>query len=296
MTFEEELVMKTEEVQEMVEKYLPKEEGFQKTIFSASNYSVLNGGKRIRPLILLETYRLFDGKGKVVEPFTAAIEYMHASSLIHDDLPCMDNDEYRRGRKSTWAQFGEDMGVLAGDALMLYSFEVAAKAFALQPTNALAIGRAMEILAQKSGVYGMVGGQTVDVEMTGKPLTDDQLSFIYALKTGALLEASMMIGATLANASFEDVKTTEKIAGKIGLAFQIKDDILDVTANQEVLGKPVHSDEKNQKTTYVSLYGLEEAKKQVAELTRDALSLLKNLSGENKFLERLLVWLVTREK
>jgi len=295
MTFEEELKLKTEEVSDIVLRYLPKEEGLQKTILEASNYSVVNGGKRIRPLVLLETYRLFDGKGKIVEPFAAAIEYIHCSSLVHDDLPCMDNDELRRGKTTTWKKYGEDMGVLAGDALMIYAFETAAKAFALGQNQALTIGKAMEILANKTGIYGMIGGQTVDVEMTGKPLDEETLYFIYRLKTGALLEACMMIGATLANASHEDLVNTGEIASRIGLAFQIMDDILDVTSTEEQLGKPIHSDEKNDKTTYVTLYGLDAAKKKVAELTREALGLLGNLSGENRFLERLLVWLVTRE-
>jgi len=296
MTFEEELRLKTEEAEEIVLRYLPKEEGPQRTIFSASDYSVTNGGKRLRPLILLETYRLFEGRGKVAEPFAAAIEYIHCSSLVHDDLPCMDNDVLRRGKTTTWKKFGEDMGVLAGDALMIYAFEVAAGAFAVGPTEALNIGRALEILANKTGVYGMIGGQTVDVEMTGKPLSPEQLMFIYRLKTGALLEASMMIGATLAGASREDVENSEKIAEKIGLAFQIRDDILDVTSTEETLGKPIGSDEKNEKTTYVTMYGLAEAEKKVNALTEEALQLLRGLSGENPFLEKLLIRLVTREK
>ena len=234
MTFHEELTAKTEGVEEIIRKYLPLEEGLQKTVFSASDYSVLNGGKRLRPLLMQETYTLFDGRGKGIEPFMAAIEYIHSSSLVHDDLPCMDNDEYRRGKKSTWAAFGEDMGVLAGDALLVYAFETASKAL-LQCNNPANVVKAMEVLANKAGIYGMIGGQTVDVELTGKALNEEQLRFIYNLKTGALIEASMMIGAIMADASAEDIRSAEAIASKVGVAFQIQDDILDVTSTTEVL-------------------------------------------------------------
>ena len=294
MTFHEELTAKTEGVEEIIRKYLPLEEGLQKTVFSASDYSVLNGGKRLRPLLMQETYTLFDGRGKGIEPFMAAIEYIHSSSLVHDDLPCMDNDEYRRGKKSTWAAFGEDMGVLAGDALLVYAFETASKAL-LQCNNPANVVKAMEVLANKAGIYGMIGGQTVDVELTGKALNEEQLRFIYNLKTGALIEASMMIGAIMADASAEDICSAEAIASKVGVAFQIQDDILDVTSTTEVLGKPVGSDEKNNKTTYVTLYGLEEAKNKVASLTEEALELLSSLTGENLFLEKLIRYLITRE-
>ena len=294
MTFEEEFAAKFEGVDEIVKKYLPPEEGLQKTIFSASDYSVLNGGKRIRPMLMQETFALFDGRGRSIEPFMAAIEYIHSSSLVHDDLPCMDNDEYRRGQKSTWAAFGEDMGVLAGDALLVYAFETAAKALQ-QNASPVNVVKSMEILARKAGVFGMIGGQTVDVELTGKPLSDEQLSFIYRLKTGALIEASMMIGAVMADASQEDIAAVERIASNVGLAFQIQDDILDVTSSTEVLGKPVGSDEKNEKTTYVTLHGLKESQDMVAELSNEAVRDLQSLAGENLFLNRLIKYLITRE-
>ena len=294
MTFEEELNATREGVEEVILSYLPKEEGFQRTVLEAMNYSVKAGGKRLRPLIMLETYRLFDGHTRVIEPFMAAIEFIHTSSLIHDDLPCMDNDEYRRGRKTTWKVYGEDMGVLAGDALLMYAFETAASAFSLHE-NPRKIGEAIRILAEKTGIYGMIGGQTLDVELSGHAVDKDQMDFIYRLKTGALLEASMMIGAVLSEASKEDIETTEKIAAKIGYAFQIQDDILDITSTDDVLGKPVHSDEKNEKTTYAALYGVEEAAKKVQELTEEALSMMKHLTGENRFLENLFLSLVRRE-
>ncbi|MBR5268038.1 MAG: polyprenyl synthetase family protein, partial [Lachnospiraceae bacterium] len=250
------------ETEAIVYSYLPAEEGHQKTIFEAMNYSMQAGGKRLRPLLMHEVYKMFGGTGKEIEPFMAAIEMIHTSSLIHDDLPCMDNDELRRGKPTTWKVYGYDMAVLAGDALMIFAFETAAKALALG-ADAAAVVKAMGILAQKTGIYGMIGGQTVDVELTGKPVPKEKLDFIYRLKTGALLEASMMIGAVLAGATEEQVQIVEAIAADVGLAFQIQDDILDVVSTAEVLGKPVLSDEKNEKTTYVTLEGLEKAKADV---------------------------------
>lgn len=292
--FKEEMAERVQYAEEVISAYLPKAEGFQKTVLSAGNYSVQAGGKRLRPIIMEETYRLFDGKGKQIEPFMAAIEMIHSSSLVHDDLPCMDNDTMRRGKPSTWYQYGEAMGVLAGDALMIYAFETAAKAFTGNP-NPAPVGRAIRVLAEKTGVYGMIGGQTVDVEKNGENLSPEELDFVFRLKTGALIEASMMIGAILAGASEEDIENCEKIADKIGVAFQIQDDILDVTSTTEELGKPVHSDERNEKTTFVSLYGLDKAREEVRRLSMEAVELLHGLSGENKFLEELLISLIERK-
>ena len=278
-----------------MERYLPAADGYQKTVLDAMNYSVRAGGKRLRPMLMEETYRLFGGSGTVVEPFMAAIEMIHTSSLIHDDLPCMDNDELRRGLPTTWVKYGYDMAVLAGDSLLIYAVETAAKAFALTE-DAAVVGRCIGILAQKTGIYGMIGGQTVDVELTNKPVPHEKLDFIYHLKTGALLESSMMIGALLAGADEEETRLVEQMAAAIGLAFQIQDDILDVTSSMEVLGKPVLSDEKNNKTTYVTLEGLEKAKQDVASISDDAVRILHELPGENEFLEALIHMLVSREK
>lgn len=291
----EELKKRTRETEAVVERYLPKEEGHQKTVFEAMNYSVRAGGKRLRPMLIQETYRLFCGTEEAVEPFMAAMEMIHTSSLIHDDLPCMDNDELRRGLPTTWKKYGYDMAVLAGDALMIYAFETAAQAFSMTayPDR---VARAIQILAQKTGVYGMIGGQVVDVELTGKTIPQEKLDFIYRLKTGALLEASMMIGAVLGGAAEAEVRRVEEIASAVGLAFQIQDDILDVTSTSEELGKPVLSDEKNQKTTYVTLAGLDQAKADVAEISAKAVRLLKKLPGENQFLENLITMLVERKK
>lgn len=295
MNFHEELSARTKEVWQIVETYLPAVEGFQSTVLEAMDYSVRAGGKRLRPMLMQETYRLFGGDKKEIEPFMAAIEMIHTSSLIHDDLPCMDNDTLRRGLPTAWVKFGYDMAVLAGDGLLIYSMETAAKAleFTNQPDR---VARAMGILAQKTGIYGMIGGQTVDVELAGKPIPGEKLDFIYRLKTGALLEASMVIGALLGGASEDQIKTVEEMATRIGLAFQIQDDILDLTSSAEVLGKPVYSDEKNHKTTYVTLKGMEQAREAVKTISEQAVACLKKLPGENCFLEDLIQMLVNREK
>ena len=293
--FKERFSQAVKETETVVYSYLPEETGHQKTIFEAMNYSVKAGGKRLRPLLMREVYRLFGGNGPEIEPFMAAMEMIHTSSLIHDDLPCMDNDEYRRGKLTTWKAYGYDMAVLAGDALMIYAFETASKAFSMGADPAK-VGRAIGILAEKTGIYGMIGGQTVDVELTGKAVPREKLDFIYRLKTGALLEASMMIGAILGGASEEEGKRVEEIASAVGLAFQIQDDILDVTGDQEVLGKEAGSDEKNQKTTYVTLEGLEKAKKDVEALSVQAIEDLNKLPGNNEFLENLIRILIKRQK
>lgn len=295
MNFNEEMKKRVEQIERVLAAYLPKEQGLQKTIFESMNYSVLAGGKRLRPMIMQETYRLFGGDQEEIEPFMAAMEMIHSSSLVHDDLPAMDADEYRRGRKTTWVVYGEDMAILAGDALMIYAFETAAKAFAISP-HPQRVGQAVGILAQKTGIYGMIGGQTVDVELTDKPMSAEQLDFIYRLKTGALLEASMMIGAVLAGAGPQEVAAVERVACDVGVAFQIQDDILDVTSTAEVLGKPIGSDQKNNKTTYVTLYGMEQAGQQVEILSRRALDTLKKLPQRNEYLEELFISLIHRKK
>ena len=298
MNFEEELTRSTELVNNIIQGFLPREEGFQKTLLEAMNYSMNAGGKRLRPLLMLQTYKLFGGGSAVVEPFMAAMEMIHTHSLIHDDLPAMDNDEYRRGRKTTHVVYGEAMGILAGDALLNYAYETASKAFVLEPDNQN-VGRAFHILASKTGVYGMIGGQSVDVENEKNAnisMSQEQLDFIYRLKTSALIEASMMIGAVLTGAGEEQVKQVEKIAEDVGLAFQIQDDILDVTSTMQVLGKPIRSDEKNGKTTYVTLKGLETARKEVEEISRRAVERMDGLQGENEFLRALILQLIHREK
>ena len=295
MEIKAEIAARAEQVEAILAKYLPREEGAQKTVISAMNYSLLAGGKRLRPMLMWESYRMFGGRSQVIEPFMAAMEMIHTYSLVHDDLPAMDNDKYRRGKKTTHAQFGEAMGILAGDGLLTYAFETAVKSFAIEPGNTK-IGKALKILATKAGIYGMLGGQCVDVEAEGKPLEAEALHFIYRLKTGALLEASMLIGAVLAGATKGEQRKVEQAAGELGLAFQIQDDILDVTSTTEILGKPVGSDAKNHKTTYVTLFGLEKARQEVERLSNHSVELMDTLVVRNEFLNGLMLELIQRKK
>ncbi len=290
-----EIGKRAEEIEKIIKEYLPKEEGYQKTIMEAMNYSILAGGKRLRPMLMLETYRLFGGTSKTIYPFMAAIEMIHTYSLVHDDLPAMDNDEYRRGRKTTHIVYGEAMGILAGDALLNYAFETASGAFQLEPENP-AVGQAMLVLARKAGIYGMIGGQVVDVESEGTVIDKEKLDFIHLHKTSALLESAMVIGAILAGANKEEQNLVEKAAGKIGLAFQIQDDILDITSTTEELGKPVGSDEKNGKNTYVAFEGLEKSKEDVKKISESAMEDLQKLPYENPFLIELIKELIERKK
>ena len=296
MNFKEEYQNRIRSIENILKKYLPRQEGYQKIIMEAMEYSLMAGGKRLRPMLMKESYALFGGEGEIIEPFMAAIEMIHTYSLVHDDLPAMDNDEYRRGRKTTHVVYGEDMGILAGDALLNYAFETACRAFDIAPEESGRIGQALKILAGKAGIYGMIGGQVVDVKESGHILTGEMLDFIYRLKTSALIESSMMIGAVLAGAGAEDTEKMEQIARGIGLAFQIQDDILDVTSTTEVLGKPVHSDEKNEKTTYVTWKGLEGSKQEVSRMTEEAVRALRTIQPDGGFLEELLKSLVYREK
>lgn len=286
--------------EKVIRKYLPQESGFSKNMAEAVNYSMLAGGKRLRPVFMYETYRMLGGSKELVEPFMAAMEMVHTHSLIHDDLPALDNDQYRRGRKTTHVVYGESAAILAGDALLNYAYETAFTAFdmdcAWEESMQMRIAKALKILGRKTGIHGMLGGQGVDVENDGKPLSREMLDYIYENKTSALIECAMMIGAVLAGASKEETGKIEQAASRIGIAFQIQDDILDVTSSQEVLGKPVLSDEKNNKTTYVSLEGIEKAKRDVEKLSETAVDILYSLPGSNDFLEDLIKVLVSREK
>ena len=298
MNFQEELTKKTKEIEAVIREYLPAEEGFSRTMAQAMNYSMLAGGKRLRPMLMQETFRLFGGSGKLVKPFMAGMEMIHTHSLIHDDLPALDNDDYRRGRLTTHKVYGEAMGILSGVALLNYAYETMLQAFAMAETlrQKEAVIDALQVMAEKTGIHGMLGGQSVDVENDGKALEKDMLDYIYENKTAALIEASMMTGAILAGADAEQVSVIEQAAKRIGLAFQIQDDILDVTSTDEELGKPVHSDEKNHKVTYVTLFGTEKAAAQVAGLSAEAVELLESLNKNNEFLYLLVEKLVNRRK
>lgn len=294
-SFEEIREEKRKEIEKLLNDRLPKAEGPQAKVIEAMRYSVMAGGKRLRPMLLKEAYVLFGGAGDKADTFMAALEYIHNYSLVHDDLPAMDNDEYRRGRKTTHVVYGEDLAILAGDALLNYAYETAASALVKYQGDS-SVCRAFSILAQKAGIFGMVGGQCVDVmnENRQEPLSMEEILFIHENKTAALIECALMCGAVLAGANEEQTALMEKVGSDIGLAFQIQDDILDVTGTFEELGKPIGSDEKNQKATYLSLAGMEQSKARVQSLSDEAVGILQNLGVRNEFLEELVLSLISR--
>ena len=300
MSFHDELLDKTEQIEQILKTFLPEESGYQKTVIEAINYSMLAGGKRLRPMLMQETYHMFGGRDQIIEPLMAALEMIHNYSLVHDDLPAMDNDEYRRGRKTTHTVYGEGMAVLAGDGLLNLAFETGMKAFSMAENEQMLrrAARAMQILGEKAGVWGMIGGQTADIEAEDgrHGMTRELLLFIHKHKTAALIQAAMMIGAVLAGADEEKIRLIEKAAYNIGIAFQIQDDILDVTSTLEVLGKPIGSDEKNNKITYVTLVGMEQSIQEVADLSAEAVNILNSFPMQNSFLTELVEHLITREK
>ena len=296
MNISDEIAKRASDIETRIRRFLPEQYEYQKTIVDAMSYSVLAGGKRLRPMLMEAAYQMFDGIGQDIDSFMAAIEMIHTYSLVHDDLPAMDNDMYRRGKKTTHAVYGEAMGILAGDALLNYAFETVADAL-VRCNGDMRMIRAYAVLSRKAGIYGMIGGQVVDVESEKKGQKVDQncLDFIYRLKTGALIEASLMIGAILAGASDEEVTFMEQAGTKLGLAFQIQDDILDVTSSLEVLGKPIGSDERNEKATYVAFEGLEKAKTEVERLSKEAVQILDGLKKDHTFLKELFFYLIYRE-
>lgn len=294
----ERLAQDVTEAEQIIKKYLPPVDGMQQTVLEAMAYSVTAGGKRLRPVLMLESYRLFGGEGALIEPFAAAIEMIHTYSLVHDDLPAMDNDRYRRGKLTTHAKYGEAMGILAGDGLLTYAFETAAGAFdeVQKPEDTGRIARALRVLANKAGVYGMLGGQVIDVESEGQPgMTLEKILQIHTLKTAALIEAALMTGAILAGADDDQIDRMEQVARAVGIAFQIQDDILDITSTQEILGKPIGSDARNDKTTYVTLRGMETSVEEVQRLSAQAVDTLRQLPGDTDFLEELVRMLTVRD-
>ena len=297
------LQQKVEQINDIIYRQLPEEGEHTKLITEAVAYSVKAGGKRVRPMLMMETYRLFKGDDQdpLLHAFMAAMEFIHTYSLVHDDLPAMDNDEFRRGLPTTHAKYGEAFGILAGDALLNSAYELALSALEKEndPMRILQGVKALSVLAEKAGINGMVGGQCLDVYADKNEdfkTKEEELYFIYYNKTSALLQASMMAGAILAGASEEDVKKVEEIAGDVGIAFQIRDDILDVTSTTEVLGKPVGSDEKNEKVTYLTFAGLENATKDVTRYSVAALEKLNSFPQKNDFLNDLITFMIDREK
>lgn len=299
MNFKETLDERISQAEGVLKKYLPEEEGFSQKVREAMNYSVTAGGKRLRPVLMRESFLLFGGEGELVEPFMAALEMIHNYSLVHDDLPAMDNDEYRRGLRTTWKVYGEGMAVLAGDGLLNLAYETAFRALdeAQDMTALQRAASALKVLGRKAGIYGMIGGQCADLEAESKAhVREEELLFIHENKTAALIQAAMMIGAILAGAGKQAVDAMERAAYLIGIAFQIQDDILDVTSSPEVLGKPVGSDERNHKLTYVTLHGIEDSEKEVKRMSTEAIGILKSFAQRNEFLEELVLALISREK
>ena len=293
--FETELKEKSQLVDKILKSYIPINIGIMSNIIETMEYSIMAGGKRLRPILIMETAKKFDLDFDEIVPFMAAIEFIHTYSLVHDDLPAMDDDKYRRGKLTTHAKYGEAMGVLAGDALLNYAFEIAVSSLKESKNKDLAID-ALEVLSCNAGYSGMIGGQVCDVMNEGKEMDLDMLDYIYENKTGALIEAAMSIGAILGGANEDEISDIEDAASSIGMAFQIMDDILDVTGDEKELGKPLHSDEKNNKTTYVTIYGVEEAKNKVKYYIDDAKEILSEVGKPNMFLDELLDYLTTRSK
>ena len=302
MNFEKELSNKVKETDLCVQSFLPESGKYKELIVESARYSVEAGGKRLRPMILKESFQLCKGSDfNIVKPFMAAIEFIHSYSLVHDDLPAMDNDDYRRGKLTTHKKFGEDFGILAGDALLNHAYETMLNAILRSYSNGydkdiiFRMNKAASVIAGKAGIDGMVGGQSLDVYLTGKDMNKDQLEYIFNLKTGALIEASFMAGGILAGADDNTVDDLRLAGHLVGVAFQIQDDILDIYGSEKELGKPVHSDEKNNKNTYVSLYGLDAAKEAVSDMSVRAENILKNI-GDNEFLIQLVNYLINRTK
>lgn len=297
MSFTDELKSKTEAVNALLEEFLSVNTGYAEYLMDAMRYSALAPGKRLRPILMQETSKLFKRESCELKYFMAAIECIHAYSLVHDDMPCIDNDEYRRGRKTTHAVYGETTALLTGDGLLNYAYETATKAFN-ETNDASLTGKAISVLAKKAGIFGMVGGQALDVktDKAGTKLTKDELIYIHENKTAALIEASMMIGAILGGAKDAEVIKLEEAASKIGIAFQIQDDILDVEGTFEELGKPIGSDDVNGKETYVTLYGMDKAKEDVKAYSNEALSIIRSFDNKNLFLEELVESLISRRK
>lgn len=299
--FQKELKERVEKAETVIKERLPmcgSDVWIPEKIVDAMNYSVLAGGKRLRPVLMSEMYDMFGGKGPGIAYFMAAIEMIHTYSLVHDDLPAMDNDEYRRGKKTTWAVYGDAMGILTGDALLNYAFETASAAFekCVDIEDFQAVGRALRILADQAGINGMIGGQVADIEAEEQAdeLTEEQICYIHTHKTGALITAAMQIGAVLGGCGEEVLQKIEQCAMDIGVAFQIQDDILDVTGDSAELGKPVGSDAANGKQTYVTLKGLEASAREVERLSREAVEILRELPGEHDFMENLITHLISR--
>ncbi len=275
-----------------LQSYFVKKENHQMSVYEAMEYSLFAGGKRIRPVLCLACAELFGG-GEEVLPFACAMEMIHTYSLIHDDLPCMDDDDLRRGKPTNHIVFGEAMAVLAGDALLNAAFETVLNHSKVAPALTL---EALKVMAEFAGTEGMIGGQVIDLESEGKVVDSVTLMAMHVHKTGALMMASAKAGAIIGGGTKEDVLNMENFARYLGVAFQIKDDILDVESSAEILGKTVGSDSENEKTTFVTLYGLEQSKKMLEDYTQKAIEILEVYGERAAFLKELSLFLLRRDR
>lgn len=295
MEFKQLLKERINYIESLLNNYTPKEEGYQKTIMEAMNYSLKAGGKRLRPILTLESCRIVGGNEEDAIPFAIAIEMIHTYSLIHDDLPALDNDDLRRGKPTNHKVFGEGMATLAGDALLNYAFEVMLSS-AIDKEDANKYLKAINEVAKHAGIYGMIGGQVVDVESENKVIDKDKLDFIHLNKTAAMIIGCMRAGAIVGGADKEALEKITTYAKNIGLSFQIVDDILDIVGEEEKLGKPIGSDLENHKSTYPSLLGLEESRRIANELIDEAKNAIKDLSSEVEFLNQLADYIINRDR
>lgn len=286
------LALKSLEAFQLMEPYFNIEGDVPSILKEAMEYSLKAGGKRLRPILIHEASMLFNGENETVFAFMAAMEMIHTYSLVHDDLSCMDNDELRHGKPATHTVYGEDGGVLCGDALLNLAFETVAKALIKNPGERSLM--ALKVLAESAGACGMVGGQAKEVLSKDNPITGEDIEYIYENKCGKLIKASLEIGALLGGAPLEDVKKLSKIGELIGFAFQIEDDILDIVGDEKSLGKPIGSDEKNNKFTYVACFGMEESVKRLKDMTKEAIEILETLPGDTLFLKNLFNYLTDR--
>lgn len=294
MDFKKELKERSIYIEDKIESYLPKEEGYQKTIFEAMNYSLRAGGKRLRPILLMEAYKLCQGQGEDFVPYSVAMEMIHTYSLIHDDLPAIDNDDLRRGKPTNHIVFGEAMAILAGDALLNTAYETMLNATFKHPRPELSLRAAYEI-SRGAGIYGMIGGQVVDVESEDKKINKDKLDYIHMNKTAAMIVGSVRAGAILAGVDEDRLESLTKYAENIGLAFQIVDDILDIEGDEKLLGKRVGSDLDNDKSTYPSLLGISESKKIVENLIEEAKISLEVFDSDAEFMNALADFIRDRQ-
>ncbi|AXU71149.1 TPA: polyprenyl synthetase family protein [Clostridioides difficile] len=294
MEFKQCLKEKASFVEKILKEYMPKEEGYQKTVIEAMNYSLSAGGKRLRPILTLEACKIVGGNEDEAIPFAIAIEMIHTYSLIHDDLPALDNDDLRRGRPTNHKVYGEAMGILAGDALLNYAFEVML-AGSINKENPEKYLKAINEIAKGAGIYGMIGGQVVDVESENKQIEKEKLDYIHMNKTAAMMVGCMRAGATIGGANSEQMEEITKYAKNIGLSFQIVDDILDIVGDEAKLGKKVGSDIENHKSTYPSLLGLDKSKEIAHNLIDEAKKSIEKLSDDVDFLKGLAEYIIDRE-